>query len=80
MEENAGTRLELRFGKTGILSGIFPELIGRNAVGGELQPVTVNVKLNYRGIMMRQRRGGKMKTSSYSSRSKAGEDGSLQRL
>lgn len=29
--------------------------------GGELQPGTVNVKLNYRGIMMRPRGRGKMK-------------------
>lgn len=29
--------------------------------GGELQPGTVNVKLNYRGIMVRQRGRGKMK-------------------
>lgn len=46
---------------------IFPQLIGRKAVGGEnWSPVTVNVKLNYKGIMMRQRERGKMKASSYS--------------
>lgn len=66
--------------KQGFYQEIFPQLIGRKAVGGELQPVTVNIKLNYRGIMMRQKGRGKMKTSSYSSGSKAGEDGSLQRV
>lgn len=30
--------------------------------GGELQPVTVNVKLNYKGIMMRQRGRGKIES------------------
>lgn len=48
--------------------------------GEQLQPVTVNVKLSYKGLMMRQRGRGKIKAGSYFWGSKAGEDGSLQRV
>lgn len=81
MEENAGRRLELRFAKAGILSGNISSADWQEGSWRrKLEPVTVNVKLNYRGIMMRQRGRGKMKASLYSSGSKAGEDGNLQRV